>query len=267
MVCSDYTRVTCRRVREGARGCVKRDRAGWRDDARWLAGEWTRIGFTNLPVPVRRVRKLRSDWEVVASRRLSAAPLPWPYETHPHGGTRFPASATPVVVADPAATSPGSLFLSRKRGCSSALRSLSHPVHALIRPTFPLSLFLSLSSSSFSYISPFATFIRTICHILPPLRLLLFRFALSVTLSTFLLFLFRELHLRAGFLPSSPPSRLLNFPPENHAINVRPGNCTPLGSDVVVDQGALAPVERQIIDNRSFNYQSTLLFFKYNGKY
>lgn len=82
--------------------------------------------------------------EVVASRRLSAAPLPWPYETHPRGGT-FPPSATPVIlVVDPATTSrrrgPCS-FHERKRGCSWDF-ALSRPVHAPIRPISSLSLAL-----------------------------------------------------------------------------------------------------------------------------
>lgn len=206
-------------------------RVGWLVNERELDSLTCLCACPPCPETEKRLR------EVVASRRLSAAPLPWPYETHPRGGTRFPPSATPVaVVADPAATSPGSLFLSRKRGCSSGLRSLSP------RSCSRSAHFLSLSSSSLSYVPPCRPHPNHLSHSSPSPPLSLFRFALSVTtLSAFLPFLFRELHLRAGFLPPSLPSRLLNFPPENHAINVRPGNCTPLGSDVVVDRGALAP--------------------------
>lgn len=146
--------------------------------------------------------------EMVALRRLSAAPLPWPYETHPRG---LPPSlpATPVVLPP------------RRRGpCSfrenGTLLSLSFG-------PFPLS---SSSSSSYSlpYVTP-ASRVSSLSRSLAP--------SLSRLLRFFRFFFGRFWDSRAGFLSvrHPPPTCLpvlLNFPLKIILrTNVRPGNCTP----------------------------------------
>lgn len=93
---------------------------------------------------------------MVASRRLSAAPLPWPYETHPR--ETFSLSATPDV-GGPATTPPWSLFLSfRQTGmllglCSLSPRSCSRLAHFLSLPPPPPPSPSLISSCSFTHIT------------------------------------------------------------------------------------------------------------------
>lgn len=182
--------------RERERVCANTDQKGQaqrRDDV--LAGEWTRIGFTNLPVGPPSPETVEQLRKMVASRRLSAAPLPWPYETHPRNTSLcyprrscYPAARAPVPFA--------------KRGYSPPSLSFSFSLSFSLAPfilssdPFPLSCCSSFSSPfsflSFSPPSPFPlaplplTLYPTSSSTISPLSL--FR-SFSVTLIAILPFL------------------------------------------------------------------------------
>jgi len=138
--------------RERERVCANTDqkgRAQRRDDV--LAGEWTRIGFTNLPVGPPSPETVEQLRKMVASRRLSAAPLPWPYETyprnssfcHPHRSC-YPAARAPVPFAKRGYSPPPPLL--------SLSLSLTLAPFILSSDPFPLSCCFSFSFP-FSFLS------------------------------------------------------------------------------------------------------------------
>lgn len=180
---------------------------------------------------------------MVASRRLSAALLPWSYETHPHDtiSLRHPrrrschhAAGVPVPFV--------------KRGCSWDF-ALSRPVHALIRPISSLSLLLLCLRHPHSPLLPRFLSLRSLSSFRS------FFVALHASSASFSGYSGTPLSRR---IPPDPPPPLphpaAEFSPENHPADECPGNCTPLVSDVVVDQRALARLLRWMVDDRSLNF-------------
>lgn len=219
---------------------------------------------------------------MVASRRLSAAPLPWPYETHPRERVRLRQPPSPA--SPPRRRGPCSFTI---RGCSwdfaLSLRSCSHSAHFLSLPlpptiapyssSSPSSSSPSFSSSSSSHTS------STPCHSHP------FRHSPSSSSTLLSLSPADSLIRTPSFLllrhasrdscvsfsgdsastfaqgsPRSATPSLSRHPAAESPLktilptNVRPGNCTPLVRNVAVGRGARVRLCRACrdVDVRSF---------------